>query len=249
MDLHLLTSRRDARSWLISIHGQLIEVKNNGSGTTNLNTTYISRFSGYTAPLKLILRPSFVALGLIQDAQQKDLSSSHRTKNNLRAWRKAIIFSIAVASFRTAGKKHLLKAIESQGREALQATSASSGFFKTFDISSFTESFVDESLQLSGSSPGTKDRAQRQAEKISQHGEFPGGQGLIRSQHDEPWSEFNPRLLSTGSDLPGSSVFLLDKSIQPFRRTRNLSPGARRHAKKMRRVGACEECKRKKLRV
>ena len=58
-------------------------------------------------------------------------------------------------------------------------------------------------------------------------------------------------LISEPNSGVGGSFSVLDTSMQPVnrRRTRHLSPGTRRHAKEVRRRGACRDCRRKKCKV
>ncbi|KAL9104463.1 MAG: hypothetical protein Q9187_008901 [Circinaria calcarea] len=274
--LHLLTFRR-AKNWLQPPHGPGIEVRNDGFGTTSSKAANNALFSERTVPTVLTsARTSSAAPSFFQKARLENLSSARRTLNSNQVWKKAVIFLLAVAKFRAAGKAHhLSKAKESQQGHANPAVLLAVAKFKAagkaHHLSKIKESHDREAIQAVSGGPGYPEAfgdlrlslanydppwtaptielvsfdAKQEVGNTSQHREHSVFNPIPRSA-DEPWS---PNIPSASHNFPGSSVFSLDGNVKPYRasRRRRLDPKDREHAQKMRRIGACADCRMKKV--
>ena len=90
-----------------------------------------------------------------------------------------------------------------------------------------------------------EDRSRKESSR-RRHSDTPQKRILPRKERSGPTSAFSGRLSKDTGPFQ-----ILDSEMKPtnHRRTRNLSPGGREHAKKMRKKGVCGECKRKKSKV
>lgn len=99
-----------------------------------------------------------------------------------------------------------------------------------------------------------KDESVMPSSEASTRYELPKVEHLIKSRHMEPFliKSDNRQSPSVSSEKSGHNILVLDPHNnmalhQP--RTRHLSPSGREHAKRMRKVGACSDCREKKKRV